>query len=216
MRAHKLVRMSAPPRITTQDIVNALLRWRSVAGAARELGIRRNNLYARAQRLGLDLNGLRTSAPSVTSITGVPPMPPMARMPPNSGAVPPMTRIEHVSSSDRKNAAAPYPSGPVGRRLVGMQTAAATVDEIAQRKKGAKASVLPAQAALLSDAKYDFQHVLRTDIDETKILELFIADEFERWKKKTLERLEAERASGAEPQPTKRANGGGEKGRGSK
>jgi len=200
--------MPAPPRNSTQEIVNALLRWRTVAGAARELGMRRNSLYERAQRLGIDLDAIRSGGPSVAPM---PDMSGMSGMPGRSPLMPGMPGAHPERGLARKSQRARFPSGDAGRRLMGMQTAAATADEIPQRKtKVTRANFLPAQAALLSDAKYEFQYVLRADIDETKILELFIAEEFERWKAKTLARLESERASGSEPQ-AKRAMAGAEK-----
>src|SRR3989304_4139128 len=53
---------SSPTVVPAQDIVNSLLRWRGcVRAAAQELGMRRNSLYERIERLGLDLAGFRAA-----------------------------------------------------------------------------------------------------------------------------------------------------------
>lgn len=111
--------MSAPQRILTQAIVNALLEWRGdVSAAARALGLARNSLYERIKRLGLDLDGFRNVKPGN-------PVTPITQVIGDAGMRRP-TGPEGVAQKTAPQARAIYPPGARGRRLDPVQQRTST------------------------------------------------------------------------------------------
>lgn len=79
-----------------------------------------------------------------------------------------------------KSQRAHYPPVRSGPRLESM-SAEATFPVVAGRRRR-QPKLPPHQLEELADAKYDFQAVLRDDLDESEILEMFVEDEFRRWR----------------------------------
>jgi len=169
--------MPAPPRISTQQIVNALLKWRgNVQAAADTLGMRRKSLYERAGREGLDLDAFRSGDSGKVS--------PITR----ATGMPRMTRIEGTSSHNavpygRKNARAPYSTEPVGRNLGHMRSAAEedAPPIRAQEARPRAPRVTPGLQSRLRQARLDLWTKYRIEYEESDILDQFGEEAFDAW-----------------------------------
>lgn len=170
--------MPAAPRISTQEIVNALLTWRGdIAATARALGMARNSLYERCRRLGLDIEGFRAQGVGnpVTPIT-------------TSSGVRGMTGIPSSARDARKTAGAIYPSGERARKVTPVQqasNAAAVESEAVPIKTAPKRRqpicVKPEQRDALQRAAWDLQARYQAETNENLILEQFIEEAFASW-----------------------------------
>lgn len=171
--------MGAPARVSTQEIVNALLEWQGdVANAARAVGLSRNGLYQRIERLGLDLDRFRNASRSnpaipITRVSMVPTMPSNV-----SGA--------QRRPSAQENASAIFPREPARRRLAAMEQATSTADDKTVPIKTAPRRhqpirIKPDQRDLLQRAAWDLQSRFQAPTDESLILEQFIEEAFPGW-----------------------------------
>jgi Bacterial regulatory protein, Fis family len=160
--------MAAPQKVSTQDLVNALLARRgNVQAAADDLGLTRNGLYARIERLGLDLAGFRSASANVVShVNTVPSMPSIAR------------QAVHAPKSARA-----HYSDLRGRSIVS-PVASATAEDLPIRAVPQRQRPLrlkPAHQDRLRDAKLDFGARYRIETNENAILEQFFDEAFEQW-----------------------------------
>jgi hypothetical protein len=201
--------MPAHPLVSTQDIVNALLKWRGdVSNTAVSLGMARNSLYERIKRLGLDLEAFRNQGESnpVTPITTVPGMPGMRGVP----------GIKPGARHAQQNGGAIYPAATARRRLGAVQTgtqleddaaatAAATPIRTAPRRH-TPLRVSPPQREALRRAAWDLQARFQVPTDENLILEQFIDEAFGPWLQSKLEAV-----PGTAAKPRRRRSGGEER-----
>lgn len=148
--------MPAHEKVSSQQITNALLKWRGkVEPAAQELGISRNGLANRIKALGLDLAGFRmlgkvvTTTPTITPFTTFDPGDKLR--PKKSGA-----NFQGLSR-------APYKAG-----------VSSAVAELRVLKRRQPIRIPPDYLDMLTQAKYDLQALLRRDVTEQEIFELFM------------------------------------------
>lgn len=178
--------MSAPETVPRERIREVVTKWKgNIQAAADELGLNRNNLRERVQRMGLDLEALRHPtlegrrypsrvAPPIKG-SASPRGDPLSRVPPPLGG------------TARKSGTAIFQSGDGKPRLIGMQTAARDEQPIkTTRKPLAHTRLLPDQQEELREAKYDIQARFRTDLGESEILQQFFYEEFPGWKARKL------------------------------
>lgn len=190
--------MPASPRITLQEITNALLRWGgNVQATSEALGMRRNSLQERIERAGIDLAAIRNSAGSrpVTPIAGV-------------IGMPGMPGINRDARYGRKNASAPFTNAPRGRILSGVQQAtqdAAPVAAFDGRRPKPQIRIRPDLIERLSNAKYELQHALRQDIDEGQIANAILAEQLDAWLEQTLVKLRQQDPAAPKTRRGKRA-----------
>jgi hypothetical protein len=191
----------APPRVSTQAIVNALLAWKGeIAQTARVLGMSRNGLYRRLERLGIDARQFRNSDPggAVSPITTVPMVPTM----------PTNVRVNHAPP----NSGANFPTAARGRRLGSVQqgTAVTVVEpEVVPIKTAPKRQepirLKPELRDRLQRAVWQLQARFEEPTNENLILEQLVEETLEEWLRSKLEP--------AAPGRRKKAagkNGGGE------
>ncbi len=189
--------MAAPPKVSTQAISNALLAWRGdVSAAARQLGLSRNGLYQRIQRLGLDLDGFRNAgggAPVVpikvdTTVSRLPPMPTMPTLPASSG------RVQTIQKSGRAN----FSRNADARRVGGVSQGATAAEveglpiKTAPARRLPPVKVRPDLRERLQRAAWQLQARFEVATDESLVLEQFIEERLDGW---VAEKLEQGRAA---------------------
>lgn len=170
--------MAAPQKVLPQAIVNALLKWRgNVVAAAGEVGMAPNSMYERIDSMGLDLRAIRAQGAAlkpvipITGIKGVSGMPTTAQSRP-------------AAQKNAAQAGAIFPPTAGGRRLVGMEQAAAAVDEVPIKtapRRHQPIRIKPDQRDLLQRAAWDLQARFQAATDENLILEQFIEEAFPGW-----------------------------------
>jgi hypothetical protein len=162
--------MGAPQKVSTQDVVNALLARRgNVQAAAEDLGLTRNGLYARIESLGLDLQGFRAARPSVVSpITVVPTMPSIARYSVHA----PKNARDHYQAFQRR------PIVPAMDQAADAETEL-PIRSVPQRPRPLR--LKPEHQDRLRDAKLDLGARYRIETNENAILDQFFAEAFEQW-----------------------------------
>jgi hypothetical protein len=167
--------MPAPVKVTSQAIMNALLKWRgNVVAAAGEVGMAPNSMYERIDRMGLDLAAIR-SANAAKPVT-----------PFNAGN--PVTGIkanERPSAGTQKTApqaGTVYPRRP-GKGTMGTMQATAEDDvpiKTAPRRHQ-PLRLKPEQRDLIQSAAWQLQARWQRATDENLILEQFIDEGFAVW-----------------------------------
>ena len=168
-------------QVTAQQITNALLEWRgNVEQAAHSLGIRRNSLYERIQRLGLNLEGFRAMNRKMEPVT-------------RPSGVPRVFGQEASSSSGRRKASGPARNSHSAsvteedkRRKFTRMEAVGSGDAIEAPIKAAPGRfrpprLRPTQQDRLRDAKLDLGAHYRVETDESLILQQFFDERFEDW-----------------------------------
>jgi hypothetical protein len=170
--------VSAPPRRSVQEIVNALLKYEgNVSAVADEFGMRRGSLYERLERLGIDPKAFRfASSGHVSGMTG---------MSGNKGTSPGVSGMTNEAAVVRKNEGGRYTGRGEIRRLTSVTngaTAAAAQPETDDAAFGGKpARLTGAQKRMLREAKFDWQARFRVEIQESGILQQFFEERFEEW-----------------------------------
>lgn len=183
--------MPGPEKVSAQQVMAALLKWRGdVKQAAEVLGISRNALYGRIQTMRLDLAAFRILGTSVRRDTVVP-------MVQGSRARP----GEHAQRAG-KGAVSTIPAQGLGRRLAPMSTA---VDQFSGRQRSTP-RIAPAHLERLADAKYDLQAILRRDITEREILDECLEECLGPWLERKIESLR-QPAEQPAAKPKRRARG---------
>jgi hypothetical protein len=173
--------MPAPIKVSTQAIVNALLKWRgNVVAAAGEVGMAANSMYERIEREGIDLAGFRSLANPVTPNTGMKPV----------------TGFRGAQHGAQKSARSIFPPATDGRRLGPVSNAVTEpmdtdVPIKTAPRRPQPIRIKPDQRELLQRAAWELQARFRVATDENLILEQYIEEGFEAW-------LEA-KLSGAAP-----------------
>lgn len=159
--------MAAPLKVSTQEVVNALLARRgNVQAAAEDLGLTRNGLYDRIERLGLDLAGFRSSGVrTVSPITTVPSMRSI--------------RAPQVHAS--KTARDQFPSAARPPIVRAMDTAAEELPIRAVPQRPRPLRLKPDHQDRLRDAKLDLGARYRIETNENAILDQFFDEAFEVW-----------------------------------
>jgi hypothetical protein len=177
------------PKVSAQQIANALIEWRgNVQAAAEALGIRRNSLYERVRRLGLNLEAFRSSGQRVvpvTSVSGV-----------SGGDRSGVSRPECPDHHARKNKAARFTGESSLHKLSSMEApseegmAGAPIKAIPGRSRPPR--LRPNQQDRLREAKLDLGARYRVETDENLILQQFFDETFEGWIDHKLAPAEAE------------------------
>lgn len=173
---------SLPTIVPAQDIVNSLLRWRGcVRAAAEELGMRRNSLYERIERLGLDLAGFRAA----TKVSGFGNRESMSGV---SGSMPGrsvMSGREVPSGRARKTAGAPCTRAARAPIVQNVQaTAEDETDAAPIRTRPVRPRpirVQPENHDRLRDAKRRLCALFNVESDESLLLNQFIEERLEVW-----------------------------------
>lgn len=174
--------MSPQTRVSVQEIVNALLRWRGcVKATADDLGISRKNLYERIERERLDLAGFRTSAGGVTPIRG------------DTGDMSPRTDSGSTEKRGARNACAPLSSARGLRKVAPMST---PVTEIEARRKERPLRVAPDQEEIVRRGRRQLAAKLNQDLSDDALLAQFILERFDGWIDEVRERLTVKEDSG--------------------
>jgi len=169
--------MPAHEKVSVQEIVNSLLRWRgNLQAAASELGLNRGALYERIQRVGIDLAGFRAATKHVTPITGVSGMSGF-----DAGVV--VARGASVGVA-RKSSTPSFPGASEKRRLGAMQEPMA-VEEVpiktAPARRLAPLRLRPDLREGLQRAAWRLQARYQVQTDESLILEQLVEETLEAW-----------------------------------
>lgn len=180
--------MPAHEKVSVQEIVNSLLRWRgNLQAVASDLGLNRGALYERIQRVGIDLAGFRVAGKPVTPITGASGMPGFR---------------EGVQLA-RKTVAPGFPAAAKSPNFRNVQTEtsedAAPIQSIRMRPKPVR--LQPPLQDELREAKLDLGARFRIETDETAILNQFFREAFQGWLASKLGSAEAK------PQPKRGRKG---------
>jgi hypothetical protein len=197
--------MPAAPKVSAQQIVAALTKWRGeLTAAAADLGIHRNALNRRIKRLGLDVaafrNGAKVGKVGNTLTAGT------------AGKVAPAVKVgatmhtmhtitgaqgeggrEHFRP---KNAGAHFTSREGRSSVAAVSTAVAQYSE---PRPHVKLKVPPDHVDRLTQAKYDMQALLRRDLTEDKVLEMCLDEVLEDWIAQKLAALRQTVSKPAEP-----------------
>ncbi|KKN05539.1 hypothetical protein LCGC14_1086250 [marine sediment metagenome] len=189
----------AGQQVTTQAITNALLEWRgNVEQTAKALGIRRNSLYERIRRLGLNLEGYRRSVNAnvepVTHVSGV------------SG----VSGHQKASGPARNSHSAPVTQEDKRRRF-GRMEAVESADAAGAPINAAPGRIRPPrlrpnQQDRLREAKLDLGARYRIETDESLILQQYFDETFDEWLGEKL----AVGTKQTKPARRERTEGGGE------
>lgn len=158
--------MPALAKVSVQEIVNALLKWRgNVNAAAEELGLRRNNLDERIRSLRLDIQGFRKGGTGITPFTTVP------RIPPMPGRASPSPELHKKTGS-------PFSATASGERVPRVSSPVAEFPAATTRKTP---RITPQHLDKLTEAKWHLQVLLRRDLTEGQILEMCLDDCLSDW-----------------------------------
>lgn len=158
--------MPALAKVSVQEIVNALLKWRgNVQAASEELGLRRNNLDERIRSLRLDIQGFRKGGTGITPFTPVPRIPPIAGSATASPELP-------------KKTGSPFHAPASGARVARVSSPVAEFPTSSTRKTP---RITPPHLDKLTEAKWHLQVLLRRDLTEGQILEMCLDDCLSDW-----------------------------------
>lgn len=170
--------MPANQKATNDEVRTSIWSWRgNVEGSADHLGLTPRNLRKRLDRLGIDINEVRTR-----SLRGLPP--------PWSGPVP--TGMDPVPSGPIANQG---PTGPVtgggsweirraNSSLGIVSPVAAKAEEVpiaTVRTRHQPTRMRPDQQDRLRAAKFELMGRYRVETDENAILQQFFEEAFEAW-----------------------------------
>jgi len=160
--------MAATPKVSTQEITNALLRWQgNVQAAADHLGLSRNGLYKRIDLLGLNLSGFRRVPSTMPTNTVVSTMP----------------IVSVASDGARKNTPANFPG--MGRRTTFARMDAQTTDEALPVRtlppKPKPLRIEPANQERLRIAVRRIAAAYGIDTDQNLVLNQILEEVTERW-----------------------------------
>jgi len=173
--------MAGPRKVSAQEIANALLEWRgNVQAAAEALGLRRNSLYERIQKLELNLAGFRAAGRAVvpvTSVTGV------------SGVPGRQRQQDMVDGGEhaRKDEPAPFTEQSAERRFGTVESAKVLEPDSARtpvhaiQSRARAPRLRPGQQDRLREAKLDLGAKYRVETNENLILQQFFDENFEDW-----------------------------------
>jgi hypothetical protein len=183
--------MAAPPKVSTQAIVNAMLLWRGdVSAVARCLGLSRNGLYQRIQRLGLDIAGFRNAGGGNavipinvdTSVSTVPTMPTEPGRQVHAHSIP-------------KTSRANFPGGGGGRKVRTVSqgsTATAAPEDVpiktAPQRRLSPLRLRPDLRERLQRAAWQLQARYEVATDENLILEQLVEETLAAWVATKIER----------------------------
>lgn len=167
--------MPAPVKVTSQAIMNALLKWRgNVVAAAGEVGMAPNSMYERIDRMGLDLAAIR----STSAVNPVTPINTVKHVTGNKGGTHDKVRAQESA----RQAGTVYPSRPRGGSMGVMQ---ATAEDDVPIKTGPRRHVplrlKPEQRDMLQSAAWKLQAHFQAPTDENLILEQYIEEGFAEW-----------------------------------
>lgn len=168
--------MSAPAKVSDQQIRTALEAWRgNVAAAADSLGISEYGLRKRMERMGMGARALSFLRATTTHNQ------PSATMSPTTQEAA-RVNLNHprTSLSDNFSRAAKPPN------LVRMPSA--EVVEPVRRARAGPIRLEPDQVELLREAKFDFMAKHRAEFSESDLLQRFFRECFPDWLKRTLGR----------------------------
>jgi hypothetical protein len=171
--------MGARKRLPDDAIIGAIQRWRgNVTAAADDLGLAPINLRKRLAGLGVDLPLLRRLKD--TGIHGT-----YQNIPaPQTIPARPVRPMDQNGRDSRKHVAGGIFPRPAARTTF---APVGTEAMMTRPKQPTPIRLTPEQIDKLRDAKFELQYHLRSEVNESAILQQFFEDGFEVWLKARLQ-----------------------------
>lgn len=177
--------MAPAARVSTLQIVNALLKWRGrVKHAAEDLGITRKTLYERISREGLDLDNFRRAGSHVSPISGYTVNTSPIDSESSRGGATSGSRNERDGYRHRS-----------GRPTVGRMST--SVSQLAPRREK-PLRIPPDEEEVIRRGRRLLSAELNRDLDDNEVLAQFIRERFDGWVEDLRSRVSSEPEAEAE------------------